>query len=232
LFQAVQGPLSDGVDILVREDLRFEGELPDSLTQSTTACCPGHNQAPNLLLLSLCLIDAALILTGPRLPPPGRPGNHARTIAIALGTTKTLKSMTMESVCSMLHATIVRVRGSHLVEGSSGTRSRTTTPVKKCPVFCPMSRFHFSGQLREEGDIAVEFLRQTTDDCPGRHHLAVDHLKQLHRVDAQLSRQLEDVRASGAHKSATCLLNSQTFGSGISGKYESQVETIDELLMN
>jgi hypothetical protein len=34
------------------------------------------------------------------------------------------------------------------------------------PVFCPASRFGFSGQLREEGDIAVEFLRRTTDYCP------------------------------------------------------------------
>jgi hypothetical protein len=67
----------------------------------------------------------------------------------------------------------------------------------------------------------VELLRQTTDNCPGRDYLAVDHPKQLYRVHAQLSRQLEDV-PQVAHKSATCLLNSQTFGSGISGKYESQ----------
>jgi hypothetical protein len=112
------GPVNGGVDILVREDLRFEGELPDILTQSAMACCPGHTR-------------------------------------------------------------------------------RTTTTVKPRPVFSPVSRFDFSGQLREEGDIAVEFLRQTTDYCPGRHHLAVDHLKQLHRVDAQLSAQYEDVRAPG-----------------------------------
>ena len=63
-FQAVRGPGTDGVDILVREDLRFEGEPPDILTQFAMACCPGHNQAPNLLLLALWLIDSALILTG------------------------------------------------------------------------------------------------------------------------------------------------------------------------
>jgi hypothetical protein len=68
-----------------------------------------------------------------------------------------------------------------------------------------VSRFDFSGQLREEGHIAVEFLRQTTDDCSGRHHLAVDHLKQLHRVDAQLSAQPEDVRAPGRAQSANML---------------------------
>jgi hypothetical protein len=62
-------------------------------------------------------------------------------------------------------------------------------------VFRSVSRSDFSGQLREEGDIAVEFLRQTTDYCPGRHHLAVDHLKQLHRFDAQLSAQPEHVGA-------------------------------------
>jgi hypothetical protein len=35
---------------------------------------------------------------------------------------------------------------------------------------------------------------QTTDYCPGGHHLAVDHLKQLHRVDAQLHTELEYIR--------------------------------------
>jgi len=44
---------------------------------------------------------------------------------------------------------------------------------------------------------AVEFLRQTTDNFLGRDHLAVDHLKQLHRVDAQLSAQPKDVGAPG-----------------------------------
>ena len=73
--------------------------------------------------------------------------------------------------------------------------------VKPRPVFCPVSRFDFSGQLREEGDIAVEFLRQTTDYCPGRHYLAVDHLRQFHRVDAQF----EDVGAPGRAQSANML---------------------------
>jgi hypothetical protein len=50
-------------------------------------------------------------------------------------------------------------------------------------VFRPVSRFDFRGQLRQEGNIAVEFLRQATDDCPGRHHLAVDHLKHLRAID-------------------------------------------------
>jgi hypothetical protein len=44
-----------------------------------------------------------------------------------------------------------------------------------------VSRFDFGGQLREEGHIAVEFLRQTTDYYPGGHHLAVDHPKQFYR---------------------------------------------------
>jgi hypothetical protein len=60
-----------------------------------------------------------------------------------------------------------------------------------------VSRFNFGGQLCEEGHIAVELLRQTTDNCSGRDYLAVDHPKQLYRVRAQLSRQLEDVRAPG-----------------------------------
>jgi hypothetical protein len=46
-------------------------------------------------------------------------------------------------------------------------------------------------------DTAVEFLRQTTDYRPGRHHLAVDHVKQLHRVDAQLRPQLVEVGVPG-----------------------------------
>jgi hypothetical protein len=78
-----------------------------------------------------------------------------------------------------------------------GHGRRTTTTVKPRPVFCPVSRFDFGGQLREEGHIAVEFLRQTTDYCSCGHHLAVDHLKQLHRVDAQFSAQPEDVGAPG-----------------------------------
>jgi hypothetical protein len=41
----------------------------------------------------------------------------------------------------------------------------------------------------------VDVDGQTTDYCPGGHHLAVDHLKQLHRVDAQFSAQPEDVGA-------------------------------------
>jgi hypothetical protein len=49
--------------------------------------------------------------------------------------------------------------------------------MKACAVFCPVSRFDFSGQLREEGHIAVKFLLQSTYDCLCRHHLAVDHLK-------------------------------------------------------
>jgi hypothetical protein len=68
-----------------------------------------------------------------------------------------------------------------------------------------VSRFDFSGQLREEGHIAVEFLRQATDYCPGRHNLAVDHLKQLHRVHAQLSAQPEDVGAPGRAQSTNVL---------------------------
>ena len=71
-------------------------------------------------------------------------------------------------------------------------------------MFRPMSRFDFSGQLREEGDIAVKFLRQTTDYCPGRHHLAVDHLKQLHRVDAQFSAQPEDVGGPESRTKRRC----------------------------
>jgi hypothetical protein len=65
----------------------------------------------------------------------------------------------------------------------------------------PVSRFDFGGQIREEGDIAVEFLRQTTDYTPRRHHLAVDHLKQLHRVDADISVQPERIRAPGRAQS-------------------------------
>jgi hypothetical protein len=53
--------------------------------------------------------------------------------------------------------------------------------------------------------VAVEFLRQSLDDRPGRHHLAVDHLKQLHRVDAQLSAQPEDVGPPGRAQSANML---------------------------
>jgi hypothetical protein len=61
-FQAVQGPVSDGVDILVRDDLRFEGEPPHILAQFAMACCLGHNQAQT----GPCrpAIDAALILAG------------------------------------------------------------------------------------------------------------------------------------------------------------------------
>jgi hypothetical protein len=73
------------------------------------------------------------------------------------------------------------------------------------PSVLPVSRFDFSGQLREEGDIAVKFLRQTTDYCLGRHHLAVDHLEQLHRVDAQLSAQPEDIGAPSRAQSANML---------------------------
>jgi hypothetical protein len=82
--------------------------------------------------------------------------------------------------------------------GSPGARSGT----KYHWDITPVSRFDFSGQLREEGDIAVEFLCQTTDYCPGRHHPAADHLKQLHRVDAQLSAQPEDVSAPTRAQSA------------------------------
>jgi hypothetical protein len=51
----------------------------------------------------------------------------------------------------------------------------------------------------------VEFLRKTNDDCPGRHHRAVDHLKQLDRVDAQLNAQPKDVRVPGRAQSADVL---------------------------
>jgi hypothetical protein len=78
-------------------------------------------------------------------------------------------------------------------------------PLCTTPAFCSMSRFDFSGQLREEGHIAVEFLRQTTYYCPGRHYLAVDYLKQFHRVDAQFSTQPEDVGAPGRAQSANML---------------------------
>jgi hypothetical protein len=61
------------------------------------------------------------------------------------------------------------------------------------PSVLPVSRFDFSGQLREEGDIAVKFLRQTTDYCLGRHHLAVDHLKHLRAID-------EHRKAIGRHR--------------------------------
>jgi len=64
-------------------------------------------------------------------------------------------------------------------------------------MFCPVSWFDFGSQLREEGHIAVEFLGKATDNCLGRDHVAIDHLKQLDRVDAQFSAQLEDVRAPG-----------------------------------
>jgi hypothetical protein len=52
--------------------------------------------------------------------------------------------------------------------------------------FARVSRFDFGGQLCEEGQIAVEFHRQTTEHCLGRDNLAVNHLKQLYRVHAQL----------------------------------------------
>jgi hypothetical protein len=54
-----------------------------------------------------------------------------------------------------------------------------------------VSWLNFGGQLREEGHIAVELLRQTTDNCLGLDHLAVDHLKQIYRVHAQLRTELE-----------------------------------------
>jgi hypothetical protein len=40
----------------------------------------------------------------------------------------------------------------------------------------------------------VELLCQTTDNCLGRDYLAVDHLKPLYRVHAQLSTELEYIR--------------------------------------
>lgn len=74
--------------------------------------------------------------------------------------------------------------------------------TETAPSVLPVSRFDFSGQLREDGDIAVKFLRQTTDYCLGRHHFAVDHLEQLRRVDAQLSTQPEDIGAPSSAQSA------------------------------
>jgi hypothetical protein len=62
------------------------------------------------------------------------------------------------------------------------------------------SWFDFGGQLREKGHITVEFLRQATDNCLGRDHLAVDHSKQLYRVHAQLRTELEYIRAPGHAK--------------------------------
>jgi hypothetical protein len=52
---------------------------------------------------------------------------------------------------------------------------------------------------------AVEFIRHTTDYRPGRHHLAVDHVKQLHRVDAQLRPQLVEVGVPGYAESTDVL---------------------------
>ena len=66
--------------------------------------------------------------------------------------------------------------------------------------FARVSRFDFGGQLREQGQIAVEFLRQTTEDCLGRDHLAIDHPKQLYRVHAQLRTELEYIRTPGHAK--------------------------------
>jgi hypothetical protein len=67
------------------------------------------------------------------------------------------------------------------------------------------SRFDFSGQPREGGHTAVEFLSQTTDYCHGRNHLAVDHVEQLHRVDAQLRPQLVEVGVPGYAESTDVL---------------------------
>jgi hypothetical protein len=74
-----------------------------------------------------------------------------------------------------------------------------------------VSRLNFGGQLCEEGHIAVELLRQTPDNCPGQDSLAVDHPKQLCRVHARLSRQLEDVRAPGRAQIGDVLAERTTF---------------------
>jgi hypothetical protein len=46
----------------------------------------------------------------------------------------------------------------------------------------------------------VEFLRQTTDYGPGRHHLAVDHSKQLYRAHAQPRTEHEYMRGLRARQ--------------------------------
>jgi hypothetical protein len=100
-------------------------------------------------------------------------------------------------------------------------------------VFCPVSRFDFSGQLREEGHIPLEFLRQTTDYCPGPHHLAVDYLKQLHQVDAPFGAQPEDIGAPGRAQSGDVigeLIGLSAWAFRLSMK--PALETIDELLVN
>jgi hypothetical protein len=100
-------------------------------------------------------------------------------------------------------------------------------------VFCSVSWVDFSGQLSEEGHIAVEFLRQTTDYRSGRHHLAVDHLKQLHRVDAQLSAQTEDVGAPGLAQIRDVLAELTNFSAlAFRVSMKAALKTIRELLVN
>jgi hypothetical protein len=76
-------------------------------------------------------------------------------------------------------------------------------------------------------------LRQTTDYRPGRHHLAVDHLKQLHRVDAQFGALPEDIGAPGRAQSGDVigeLIGRSAWAFRLSMK--PALETIDELLVN
>jgi hypothetical protein len=76
----------------------------------------------------------------------------------------------------------------------------------------------------------VEFLSQTTDDCLGGHHLAVDHLKQLHRVDAQFSAKPEDVGAPSRAQSANMPTKPSALAFGVS--MNPALEAIEELSMN
>jgi hypothetical protein len=89
------------------------------------------------------------------------------------------------------------------VEETLAARNRPSHDTESMAQYVAWRSCHgliFPGQLREEGQIAVEFLRQTTEDCLGRDHLAVDHPKQLYRVDAQLRTELEYIRTPGHAK--------------------------------
>jgi hypothetical protein len=76
---------------------------------------------------------------------------------------------------------------------------------------CPDGGFYLRGALGEEDlrrDLAYVDCRWFPPLMAlrlRRHHLAVDHLKQLHRVDAQLSTQ---PGPQVAHKAQIWLLNS------------------------